>query len=198
MTLHYRLFCVLLALPSCLALAGDREDINSSLDAFHQAAAASDYPAYEALMTDDIVFLGTDGSERWQGEEFREFARPRFERGDGWEYVPVSRNIEVSSNGAVAWFDEALDNDGLGRCRGSGMLLRENGRWRIAQYNLSVPIPNDLVDGVVVKIAAFEAGEIAPAPATAKESAEAPAAEPEERPAGCAQRRHKTNRKAGC
>jgi ketosteroid isomerase-like protein len=198
MPLGYRLFCLVLALTSPLVAAGDREEINSSLDAFHQAAAASDYPAYEALMTDDVVFLGTDGSERWQGDEFREFARPRFERGDGWDYVPVSRNIDVSGNGAVAWFDEALDNDSLGRCRGSGMLLRQNGRWRIAQYNLSVPIPNDLVDGVVAQIAAFEAGEIAPAPFVSPESAEASAAEPEERPAGCAQRRHKTNRKAGC
>ena len=115
MPLRYRLFCLLLTLPACVAVASDREDINSSLDAFHRAAAASDYQAYEALMTEDVVFLGTDGSERWQGEEVRAFARPRFERGDGWEYGPVSRNIDSSANGAVAWFDEALDNDGLGR-----------------------------------------------------------------------------------
>ena len=28
------------------------------------------------------------------------------------------------------------------------MLLLQNGQWKIAQYNLSVPIPNDLMDQV--------------------------------------------------
>lgn len=36
-------------------------------------------------------------------------------------------------------------NEKYGECRGSGVLLREGGEWRIAQYNLTVPIPNDLM-----------------------------------------------------
>ena len=36
------------------------------------------------------------------------------------------------------------------------MLGRENGQWRIAQYNLSVPIPNDLMDEFKKRIQDFE------------------------------------------
>ena len=46
----------------------------------------------------------------------------------------------------VAWFDEALATPNLGPCRGSGVLVATKAGWKIAQYNLSMPIPNDLVD----------------------------------------------------
>lgn len=192
-----------LLLVPLLALGDDRQEINQTLDAFHQAAATADYPAYVELMTDDVVFLGTDGEERWQGAAFRDFARPRFESGEGWTYVPVSRNVDIASHGAVAWFDEALENATLGNCRGSGMLLRQNGRWLIAQYNLSVPIPNALVDGVVEQIAAYEIDPAAAVAATGSaavgDSASTDDAEDESpRDSNCAHRRHKTNRKAGC
>jgi ketosteroid isomerase-like protein len=134
--------------------SGEQQRIDQTLDAFHQAAATGDFDTYLTLMTEDVVFLGTDGSERWQGAAFRDFAQPRFAQG-GWRYVPQSRNINLNTRGDVAWFDEALENDGLGKCRSSGLLLQQDGQWRIAQYNLSVPIPNDLVDSVVADIKAF-------------------------------------------
>ncbi len=52
----------------------------------------------------------------------------------------------------MAWFDEALDTPNMGPCRGSGVLVRAGDTWRIAQYNLSVPIPNDLVDEFTKRI----------------------------------------------
>ena len=54
----------------------------------------------------------------------------------------------------MAWFDEALDTPNMGPCRGSGVLVRGGDAWKIAQYNLSIPIPNDLADGIVKQIAA--------------------------------------------
>jgi hypothetical protein len=53
----------------------------------------------------------------------------------------------------VAWFDEALDTPNLGPCRGSGVLVKEGNSWKIAQYNLSVPIPNALMDEIKERIA---------------------------------------------
>ncbi len=41
----------------------------------------------------------------------------------------------------------------MGACRGSGVLVLSGGAWKIAQYNLSIPIPNDLADGVTKQIA---------------------------------------------
>ena len=97
----------------------------------------------------------------------------------------------MNAGGDVAWFDEALENEGLGKCRSSGLLLEQDGQWRIAQYNLSVPIPNELVDSVVADIQAFS---MAPANVVIEDGA----VESESEGRGCSRKRHKTNRKAGC
>ena len=198
-----------LALVACIALAGpvrgDESAPEATLDSFHQAAANADAAAYFAAMTDDVVFLGTDGSERWQGNDFRDFAAAHFSAGRGWTYVPLQRDITVSANGDIAWFDELLQNDGLGTCRGSGVLVKSTNGWKIAQYNLSVPIPNAIVRDVATDIAALQAAPAAAAGAAGLSSAAAvsvPAVDPE--PAetatrdGCSKKRFKTNRKAGC
>ena len=57
----------------------------------------------------------------------------------------------------MAWFDEELDTPNLGPARGSGVLLRQNGIWKIAQYNLSIPIPNTLASEVVKLVAGKKA-----------------------------------------
>jgi hypothetical protein len=60
----------------------------------------------------------------------------------------------------VAWFDEDLDTANMGLCRGSGVLELRNGRWRILQYNLSIPIPNPLTSEVTARIAAQPKAEV--------------------------------------
>ena len=206
-----------LALVSCIALAGaalgDDSAPDATLDSFHRAAANADTAAYFAAMTDDVVFLGTDGGERWQGSEFRDFVAAHFSAGRGWTYVPVQRDITVSANGDIAWFDELLHNEGLGTCRGSGVLVKSTNGWKIAQYNLSVPIPNAIVQAVATDIAALQsapgtvdqavpAANAGTASLSSAAAVDAPAADPE--PAetatrdGCSKKRLKTNRKAGC
>lgn len=59
-----------------------------------------------------------------------------------------------AGDGATAWFDELLANDAYGTCRGSGVLLLTESGWRIAQYNLSIPIPNELAAKIVAVIRA--------------------------------------------
>jgi hypothetical protein len=49
-----------------------------------------------------------------------------------------------------------LDTPNLGLCRGSGGLVLLGGQWKIAQHNLSVPIPNALVHGIVRRLARAE------------------------------------------
>jgi uncharacterized protein (TIGR02246 family) len=115
------------------------------LDDWHAAAAAADEPRYFKHFAPDAVFLGTDGAERWTLEEFRRYAHPYFAMGRAWTFKPSGRHVTVSHDGAVAWFDEALDTPNLGPARGSGVLVRVKGIWKIAHYNLSVPIPNGLL-----------------------------------------------------
>ena len=33
-------------------------------------------------------------------------------------------------------------------CRGSGVLIKDNGKWQIVQYVLSMTVPNDLANDV--------------------------------------------------
>ena len=149
-------FAILMVLGS-VAQADPQARSAQTLDGFHQAAAQADMDRYFAAMTDDVVFLGTDGSERWQGQAFRDFVQPHFTAGRGWAYTVLARNITIADDGQTAWFDESLQNEGLGLCRGSGVLVKSGADWKIAQYNLSVPVPNALVHEVVADIAAMQA-----------------------------------------
>jgi SnoaL-like protein len=123
-----------------------------TLDDFHDAASKADFERYFSHWTETSVFLGTDATERWVGDEFKAFARPIFEKGKGWTYRPHDRRLNFSPDAQHAFFDELLDNDKLGLCRGSGVLRFSNGSWKILQYNLSIPVPNELAAKVTALI----------------------------------------------
>ncbi len=143
----------------------DRADQNtqtqrviSILDAFHAAAARADGAAYFDLFAPTGIFIGTDAGERWTVAEFKAYAEPYFSKGKGWVYTPRagSRHVMFSSSGDVAWFDELLDSASYGTSRGTGVLVRHGSAWKIAQYALTFPIPNDLAKELTARIAAFE------------------------------------------
>lgn len=191
--------------------AASGDEASEVLDRFHRAAAEADFATYRAQMTDDIVFLGTDATERWQGEAFFDFARPHFEAGRGWTYRVRSRRLQVGPQGNVAWFDELLDNARLGLCRGSGLLLRGEDGWKVTQYNLSMPVPNDMIGQVAEAIGnggaeGFAPAGTAPVPERSEAVSEDAVSEDavsesdgrEETRSGPCPRRHKTNRRADC
>jgi hypothetical protein len=134
----------------------DREALaaqaRATLDDFHAAAAAADEKRYFGHFAADGVFLGTDASERWPVEAFRAYAKPHFDKGKGWTYHATDRHVAVDGAGTYAWFDELLENAKLGVCRGSGVLRREQGEWRVVLYDLSIPIPNALADDFAAQI----------------------------------------------
>jgi len=123
-----------------------------ALDLWHTAASRADEQAYFDLMTEDAVFLGTDASERWEKAAFRAYAHPHFSKGKGWTFTPRNRNVQFAENGRTAWFDEMLDSSKYGVCRGTGVLVRTRDGWKIQQYHLTIPIPNDLADEFVARI----------------------------------------------
>lgn len=127
-------------------------DVNQVLDAFHQAAAKADGAKYFALFAPEGVFIGTDATERWSVEEFKKYAEPHFSKGHGWTYISKNRHVAFSPAEDVAWFDELLDNKSLGTCRGSGVLRKVGKEWKISQYHLTIPVPNELADEVVKMI----------------------------------------------
>ncbi len=85
------------------------------------------------------------------------FAEPYFSKGRGWTYTATDRNIFIGPGGAVAWFDEMLWNESYGTCRGTGVLVQNEQEWRIVQYHLTFPIPNELSREFTARIKEFEA-----------------------------------------
>lgn len=131
--------------------------VDAVLDQWHAAAAAADEETYFSYFAPEAVFLGTDATERWTRDEFRRYAHPYFAKGKAWSFRSVARRVSFSSDRKVAWFDEALETPNLGPCRGSGVLVATNAGWKISQYNLSIPIPNDLVDEFKKRIETYDA-----------------------------------------
>lgn len=142
----------LLALPLLsLALAmplyagpasGDATAVAAVLDDFHDAADKGDKARYLGHFTEDGVFLGTDDWERWPLPVFRDYVEKRFQGGKGWSYRAVERHVRVAEDGGTAWFDEIVESAKWGRFRGTGVLLKRDGQWKVAHYALSFLIPN--------------------------------------------------------
>jgi ketosteroid isomerase-like protein len=128
--------------------------VAAAIDDWHQAAAAADEQRYFGHFAPDGVFMGTDATERWTVAQFRVWAKPHFDKKKAWNFKAHDRHVAFSADGATAWFDELLDTPNLGPCRGSGVVVKIGNDWKIAQYNLSIPIPNALADAVVKEIAA--------------------------------------------
>jgi ketosteroid isomerase-like protein len=133
---------VLLLLAAAAVSPAPEAQISAVLDDWHAAAAVADEARYFGHFAPGAVFLGTDGTERWTVDEFRRYAHPYFAKGKAWSFRAVQRHVAFSPDGNVAWFDEDLQTPNLGPSRGSGVLVKTPEGWKIAQYNLTVPIPN--------------------------------------------------------
>ncbi len=154
--MRFLMVCFIFLAACSAPLAADEADriaVNNTLDSFHDAAAGADWDRYFGLMSEDAIFLGTDASERWDKPTFKAYARPT----KGWTYAVRERHVNFTPDGNTAWFDELLDNAKYGTSRGTGVLIRTNDGWKISQYHLTFPLPNDLADGITEQIQAFEA-----------------------------------------
>ncbi|ATN04659.1 hypothetical protein CRN76_04195 [Chryseobacterium indologenes] len=133
----------------------EKSEISTMLDAFNVAAAKADYTTYFNYFADESTFIGTDATEVWDKKAFMLWAKPHFDKKRTWNFTALKRNIYFSKDGKLAWFDELLDTQ-MKICRGSGVVEKINGNWKVKQYVLSMTIPNDVVDKVVAEKSALE------------------------------------------
>ena len=131
----------------CRAADARAVEVAGVLDAWHASAGRADGAGYFGAMAEDSVYLGTDATERWSLPDFRTFCEPYFAKGVGWTYVPRERHVVVE--GDLAWFDEKLWNEKYGECRGTGVLRRRDGAWKIVHYSLTFPVPNEKAAKVI-------------------------------------------------
>ncbi|MDO1559985.1 nuclear transport factor 2 family protein [Brevundimonas sp. 2R-24] len=136
-----------------------QEEAGAAIDAMHQAASRADAEAYWETFTPDARFIGTAATERWDIPAFQAYANPIFAEGRGWTYHPRDRHLTLAPGECrcVVWFDELLDHDRYGVVRGSGVAVRTERGWRVAQYVMSFPVPNEIAGEVVERIR--EAGQ---------------------------------------
>ena len=107
-----------------------KAQINITLDTWHKAAAEANYKKYFDALTDDAIFIGTDATEHWDKKAFQAYAKPHFDKGKAWSFTALERHIYFSTDKKMAWFDELL-NTQMKICRGSGVLVLINGKWKI-------------------------------------------------------------------
>ena len=161
---------LLVALPTVVHGQGSADAIDSLLNGWHHAAAVADEKAYFGAMDSSAVYLGTDPGERWSKQAFHDWAKPQFDKGSAWAFVPFDRHITLGPQG-VAWFDEKLKwkdtrlNIWMTGLRGSGVVRRTATGWLIEQYNLTMELPNDRIGDVIRLLRATPA--VAPADARA-------------------------------
>lgn len=145
--------CVIVGISSqkskeAYSTLSDKNKVNSFLDQWHSDVANADFDAYFGKMSSSSIFIGTDASENWTLQQFKDFAKPHFDKKKTWDFKALERNVYFNSKGDVIWFDELLDT-WMGLCRGSGVLTYKNGELMVEHYVLSIVIPNDDVNKVV-------------------------------------------------
>ncbi|PWW27531.1 MULTISPECIES: nuclear transport factor 2 family protein [unclassified Chryseobacterium] len=140
----------LLTAQSKIGFEKEKSEITIMLDTFNAMAAKADYNAYFNLFADESTFIGTDATEIWDKKAFMVWAKPYFDKKKTWNFKALKRNIYFSKDGKLAWFDELLDTQ-MKICRGSGVVEKINGNWKVKQYVLSVTVPNEVVDKVVIE-----------------------------------------------
>lgn len=142
------LFATLFIFSITLFAQKDNDIIDDLLNQWHQAAANADQQAYFDFIAEDGVYIGTDATENWRKDEFFEWSRSYFENSKAWSFNSIERNIYLSENNSMAWFDEQLEFSG-GILRGSGVLVKEKSGWKLKHYVLSLPVPNDMFKQVL-------------------------------------------------
>lgn len=127
------------------------------LDEWHDDAAHARMRYFDKIAPDG-VYIGTDKSERWVRDDFKRWAKPYFDKGKAWEFHAFKRNIAFTPDQHLVWFDEQL-NTQMGICQASGVI--ENGRdgLHIEHYQLSLTVPNALVEHIQGEIKDFDAAQ---------------------------------------
>ncbi|MCL1059045.1 nuclear transport factor 2 family protein [Shewanella gelidimarina] len=129
----------------------DKQQAAALLNHLNIYSANADWDNYFDLYADNGIFIGTDVNEHWDKATFEQYARPT----KGWRYDLTSR--VMTQHGEVIWFDEILNSASYGVSRGTGTLIKTAQGWKIAQYHLSFPIPNDIAKSITMQIIAADA-----------------------------------------
>ncbi len=150
------LMCAAAAAPAQQSdAAAFTRQVNAFVDGWHDDAAHT-RPAYFDKIAPQGVYIGTDKNEVWTRDQFKAWAKPYFDSKKAWSFTAQKRNVYFSPDRKYVWFDEQL-NTQMGTCQASGVLRNTGKGFLIEHYQLSLAVPNELVDGFAKQIAEQEA-----------------------------------------
>ncbi len=124
----------------------------------HLAKAEGDGERFFGLFASDAVILGTDRAERYSVAAWRAIFGPYYARGSGRPAtIPVEQHVYLSPDGDMAWFEELVERQNLGRMRGTGVIAKVEGAWKFVHYNFVLIVPAELAEDFARRIDAFYA-----------------------------------------
>ena len=106
------------------------------------------------LKNETAFYIGTYPNEVWYGyEQIKDNIEENFQTYGKW--TVMSKNLQTHRNGDTAFFTDEVELSArfggssiADDARMSGVLVMENGQWKIAQVHFSFGIPNrDLLPG---------------------------------------------------
>ena len=136
----------LLSLGACapsIKPTTSESDMNVFMDQWHLAAHEADANAFFGQMSADGIYIGTDASERWLRDELRLWSKKAFEREHAWSFTALERNWQQQEN---FWICDELLETGMGICRATAVIVKEEGIWKIQHYQLSLAVPNEKIE----------------------------------------------------
>ena len=131
-----------------------RQQVAAFLDEWHDDAAHARLRYFDKIAPEG-VYIGTDKSERWKRDDFKQWAKPFFDKGKAWSFHAIKRNIDFSQDKSFIWFDEQLDTQ-MGVCQASCVIRQTKEGLKIEHYQLSLTVPNDLVTQVQGEIKEYD------------------------------------------
>lgn len=131
------------------------KQVNAFVDEWHDDAANTRMAYFDKIARDG-VYIGTDRTELWTRDEFKAWSKKYFDAKSAWTFKATRRNVYASADKSLIWFDELLDTKNMGHAMASGVIRKTRNGFEIVHYQLSVAVPNEVVDQVTGIIADHE------------------------------------------
>jgi ketosteroid isomerase-like protein len=128
-----------------MAGPGPQDEVRKVLDEMIEAQNAGDAGRLRSMLSErpDAVHIGTDAEEWWTSGQVVDAVAAA---SGGDDIRAVADDIDVHIHGDIAWAEgrgRFTRADGAERpVRMTGVLVREDGQWKVVQSHASIGVPN--------------------------------------------------------
>ncbi len=125
------------------------------LRGLHRAATAADGERFFAAFAPEAMIFGS--TARLTLARYRALREPYLARGQGLPSTPIEQKVYLSASGDLAWFEELVEVFEHDRLRGTGVLRRIDGAWKLVHYSAMILVPRQLAGDFAHRIESFYA-----------------------------------------